>query len=165
MTVILIGMPGVGKSCMGRALSAKLKLKHLDTDKVIEQKMKKPLHVLMDEYGIEGFKKLEEDILVDIQQDNAVISTGGSAVYYEKAMKHFKEIGKVVYLYSELKTIINRLGDFSERGIVMTDGQTIEDLYNERCSLYDKYADIKIDCSSNDYTDHRNKLIDALKNN
>ena len=163
MTVILIGMPGVGKSCMGRALSTKLKLKHLDTDKVIEQKMKKPLHVLMEEYGIEGFKKLEEDILIGIQAENAVISTGGSAVYYEQAMNHFKEIGKVVYLYSELKTIINRLGDFTERGIVMKEGQTIEDLYNERCILYEKYADITIDCSNNDYTSHRNALIEALK--
>lgn len=162
MTIILIGMPGVGKTCMGKALSSKLKLKHYDTDKVIEKKMKKPLHVLIAECGLEGFKKLEEKILLNINFENAIISTGGSAVYYDKAMEHFKSIGKVIYLYAKLDTIINRLGDFTERGIAMKEGQTIEDLYNERCSLYEKYADLTVDCSNNNYTAHRDEIISLI---
>ena len=78
-------------------------------------------------------------------------------------MKHFKSIGKIVYLYADLDTIINRLGDFAKRGIAMKDGQTIKELYEERCELYAKYADYTVDCTSNDYTAHRNEIINLFK--
>ena len=162
MNIILIGMPGVGKTCMGKSLASKLKYKHVDTDRIIEIHMNKKLHKIMDEYGLDGFKKIENEVLCSVDLDNTVISTGGSAVYHEEGMKHLKEIGTVVYLYAELKTILHRLGDFSTRGIAMKDGQTIEDLYRERSELYERYADITVDCSSNEYTAHRNKIISLL---
>lgn len=163
MTFTLIGMPGSGKTCMGRAISSKLKMKVVDADKVIESKTKKPLHVLIDEYGLEGFKKIEEEILLSIDTDNIIVSTGGSAVYYDSVMQHFKRMGKVIYLYVGIDVLKERLGDFSKRGIAMRPGQTIEDLYKERCALYEKYADITINCSGSAYPKYQAELIKAIK--
>lgn len=155
-------MPGCGKSSMSRAIAGKLNLKPLDADKVIESKTGKRLHEIINEVGVEGFKKIEEEILLTINEDNIILATGGSAVYYEKAMKHFKEIGTVIYLYVSFETMLERLGDYSKRGIAMSPGQTIKDLYNERVSLYEKYADITINCDGNAYTKYRTEIIQAI---
>jgi shikimate kinase len=162
MIITLIGMPGCGKSSMSRAIAGKLNLKPLDADKVIESKAGKKLHEIINEVGVEGFKKIEEEILLTINEDNIILATGGSAVYYEKAMKHFKEIGTVIYLYVSFETMLERLGDYSKRGIAMSPGQTIKDLYNERVSLYEKYADITINCDGNAYTKYRTEIIQAI---
>ena len=103
------------------------------------------------EQGIEGFIKIEDRINASINCEKSIIATGGSAVYGEAAMKHFKEIGTVVYLKSDYETIDERLGDLKTRGVAMKEGQTLKDLYDERCPLYEKYADIIVDesgCSS-----------------
>jgi shikimate kinase len=163
MTVTLIGMPAAGKSAMSRALSRKLGLELIECDKLIEEKAGQKLQDIINENGLEYFKKLEEEVLCSISTDNAVISTGGSAVYYDSAMRHFKSLGKVLYLYADLPTIIDRLGDFSKRGIVLKDGQTIVDLYEERCALYKMYADYTIDCSGSSYVEHKNSIIRVVK--
>ena len=119
MTIILIGMPGCGKSCMGRVLSKKLRKKVIDTDRMIFKKDGRPLQQIIDEEGLDGFKKIEEEVLLSIRDIDLIVSTGGSAIYYPEAMKHLKEIGKVVYLYCSLKTIKERLGDFSKRGVAL----------------------------------------------
>ena len=162
MIITLIGMPGCGKSSMSRAIAGKLNLKALDADKVIELKTGKKLHEIIDEVGVEGFKKIEENILLSINEDNIILATGGSAVYYEDAMKHFKDIGTVIYLYVSFETMLERLGDYSKRGIAIRPGQTIKDLYEERKSLYEKYADITINCDGTSYTKYRTEVIKAI---
>ena len=163
MVFTLIGMPGCGKSCMGRAISKKLGMKNIDGDKVIEQKTGKKLHELIDDFGLEGFKKIEEEILLSIDMDNIILSPGGSAVYYPSVMEHYKKRGKIIYLYCSYEVIEERLGDYSKRGVVLRPEQTLRDLYEERTALYKKYADIIVDCSGNAYTKYQSRVIAAIK--
>lgn len=163
MNIILIGMPASGKSCMGRALSKPLRMKNIDTDRMIEEKTGRKLQSIINEDGLDEFKRIEEELLCTIEGDNLIISTGGSAVYYPKAMEHFREIGIVIYLYATLDTIVKRLGDFSKRGIALRDGQTIADLYEERCALYEKYAHITVDCDGINYNKYRDRTIAAIR--
>ena len=164
MVYTLIGMPGSGKSCMSRAVAKKLNIKALDADKVIENTTKKKLHEIINESGLDGFKKIEEEILLTINSDeDLILATGGSAVYYERAMEHFKKIGKVIYLYVSLETMLDRIGDYSKRGIAMRPDQTIKDLYDERAALYEKYADVTVNCDGNDYYIYRKNVMKAIK--
>lgn len=161
MTVTLIGMPGVGKTCMGKILARKLKLKFIDGDKVIESRTGRKLSDIISEDGLARFREIESEALLSINQENAVISTGGSAVYYHDAMMHFKSLGPVIYLYASPRTLLERLGDFSKRGIVLEDGMTISDLYNERAPLYEKYADATIDCDGFAYSKYQAELVNT----
>ena len=163
MTVTLIGMPGAGKSCMGRALSRKLKMRVVDGDRLIEERTGKKLYEIIDEEGLDGFKKIEEETLLSITEDNIIISPGGSAIYYDKVMQHFKERGIVIYLYVSPDTLLARLGDFSKRGIVLKEGQTIKDLYEERAPLMEKYADIKLNCDGVAYGKYQKTALELIK--
>ncbi len=163
MVIVLIGMPACGKSCMGRALSGKLKMKLIDTDKLIMKRKGKKLQELIDELGVDAFRRIEEETLLSIEGDNLIISTGGSAVYSEAGMKHLKSIGKVFYLYCSFETVNARLGDFSKRGVVLREGQTLLDLYNERIPLYKKYADVTILCDGDSYSQYQGSAIRAAK--
>lgn len=145
--VILIGMPGAGKSTVGVVLAKKLGYRFLDSDLVIQEKCRKLLYQLIDERGEAGFLMLENEINAGIRGDKMVIATGGSAVYGKEAMAHFKEIGRIVYLSLPYAELEERLGDLHERGVVIKEGSTLRDLYEERTVLYEKYADITIDCS------------------
>ena len=156
-------MPGSGKSCMGKAISGKLKLKNLDTDKLIEKNTGRRLQNIINEDGIDAFRKIEEETLLSLDDQNMIVSTGGSAVYYENAMLHLKSLGPVIYLYTSYETIKKRLGDFSKRGVVLRPDQTLKDLYDERTKLYEKYADITINCDGNAYTRYQSELILAIK--
>ncbi len=158
MIFILIGMPGAGKSSMGKVVARRLHMRLIDVDRVIEAREGMKLHALIAERGIEAFRKIEEEALLSMGEDNTIISTGGSAVYYPSAMEHLKRIGKVIYLYASLDSIIGRIGDFSRRGIVMNEGQTIEDLYDERSALYKKYADAIVNCDGNAYVKFHNRI-------
>ena len=160
MTITLIGMPAVGKSCMGRALSKKLSMKTIDSDRLIESRTGKKLQQIIDEEGMDAFKKIEEETILSINEDNVIITPGGSAIYYPAAMEHLKKMGIVVYLYAGYDVIIERLGDYSQRGVVLKPGQTIRDLYDERLPLLEKYADIKVNCNGNSFGRYR---INALK--
>ena len=162
MLFTLIGMPGSGKSCMGRAVSGKVKLKNIDSDVLIQKKEGKKLYELIAELGTDGFKALEEKTLTEFSEDNSILSTGGSAVYYDSAMRHLKELGKVIYLKVDLNTIKERIGDYSKRGIVLKPGQTIDDLYTERCALYEKYADFTINCSGKAFPRYHAQLIEYI---
>ena len=163
MVFTLIGMPGCGKSCMGRAISRKLGMKNVDADRVIEQRRGKKLHELIDEFGMDGFKEIEQEVLLTIDMDNIILSTGGSAVYYPAVMEHYKKIGKIIYLYCSYDVIEKRLGDFSKRGVVLAPGQTLRDLYEERTVLYKKYADIIVDCSGAAYSKYQMRVINAIR--
>ena len=163
MIFTLIGMPGSGKSCMGRAIAGKLKMKHIDTDKLITKKYGKPLAELISELGNEGFSRIEEETLLSIEGDNLILSTGGSAVYSERAMEHLRSKGKLIYLYCGYVELKKRLGDLEKRGVIMKPGMTLRDLFEERTPLYSKYADITVICDGNSYTKYQAAVINAIK--
>ncbi len=144
--LILIGMPGSGKSTVGVVLAKKLGLRFMDSDLVIQEKTGKLLYQLIAECGEEGFLSLENQINASISVENTVIATGGSAVYGKEAMEHLKEIGRMVYLRLPYEELAERLGDLHERGVVLKPGFTLHDLYQERMPLYEQYADMTIDC-------------------
>ena len=144
--IILIGMPGAGKSTVGVVLAKKRGCRFLDSDLLIQEKYDALLHELITKYGTEGFWKIEEEVNASIQVKRTVIATGGSVIYGPAAMEHFKEIGRIVYLKLSCETIRERLGDLSERGVTLREGQTLQDLYEERVPLYEKYADMVLDC-------------------
>ena len=142
--IVLIGMPSCGKSVTGVVLAKTLKMKFVDTDLLIQEDAGKALQKIINEDGIDSFKALEEKILKELNVENAVISTGGSAIYYDEAMQHLKENGTVVYIKANLKTIKSRLRNIKTRGVAMGEGQTLDDLYKERVPLYEKYADVTV---------------------
>lgn len=144
--IILIGMPGAGKSTIGVVLAKRLGFSFLDTDLVIQEKQKMLLHEILDEYGQDGFNEVENAILSEIFAKNSIIATGGSAVYGKDAMQNMKELGKIVYLKISYEELEHRLGDLEERGVSMKEGQTLRSLYEERLPLYEKYAEDTIDC-------------------
>ena len=123
----------------------------------------KKLQELIDELGVEEFRRLEEETLLSIEGDNLIISTGGSAIYSEAGMNHLKKLGKVFYLFCSYETVLERIGDFSKRGIVLKPGQTMRDLYNERAPLYKKFADVTILCDGNAYPQYQSAVIRAAK--
>lgn len=144
--IILIGMPGAGKSTVGVVLAKKIGYAFVDADLVIQSLEGKLLHELIAERGVEGFWKLEEAVGESIETKRTVIATGGSAIYGEKAMAHYKQIGTVVYLSLPLEEIRKRLGDLTERGVTLRDGQDLDSLYAERLPLYERYADVTVEC-------------------
>lgn len=143
--IVLIGMPGCGKSTAGVVL-AKIRGYHfIDADLLIQEKENRLLSEIIEEEGPEGFNAIENEVISSITADRAVIATGGSAVYGKEAMAHLEEIGAVVYIRLPLDEIQNRVGALAERGISMRKGQTLKDLYGERTPLYEKYADLIVD--------------------
>lgn len=143
--VVLIGMPGSGKSTVGVVLAKVLGYRFLDSDLEIQQQEGKRLPELIEEFGTEGFLDIEGRVNASIEADHCVIATGGSVVYRENAMQHLKEIGTVVYLKLTCEQLKERLGDLRCRGVALHDGQNLEGLYKERIPLYEKYADIVVD--------------------
>ena len=143
--IILIGMPGCGKSTIGVVLAKTMGYNFLDSDLVIQESENRLLCEIIKEEGLDGFNEIENRVNASINVDNTVIATGGSVVYGKEAMEHFKKIGVVVYIKLPYDEIENRLGDLTKRGVSIKEGQTLLDLYNERVPLYEKYADIVIE--------------------
>ena len=146
--IILIGMPGCGKSTVGVVLAKAANLDFIDSDLVIQKEMGCKLSQIIDEHGDNGFRAIENRINAELAADNSVIATGGSVVYGEDAMRHLKAIGTVVYLKLSYETIEDRLGDLHARGVTIQPGWTLHDLYNERIPLYEKWADVTVDCEN-----------------
>lgn len=142
--LIFIGMPAVGKSTVGVVVAKRLGMKFIDTDLLIQEQEKKLLREIIADVGEDGFLKIENQVNRDVNVENAVISPGGSVVYCAEAMQHYKEIGTVVYLKVSYQTIKRRIRDPRKRGVVLREGQTFQDLYEERIRLFEKYADITI---------------------
>ena len=143
--VILVGMPSCGKSTIGVVLAKTMNKGFVDTDLLIQQKEGRTLQNIINEHGNEYFHRVEEQVLLDVNVKDFVIATGGSAIYYEKAIEHFKKNGKVVYIKVSLDTILERLNNIKTRGVTLGKGQTLADLYEERVPLYEKYADMVIE--------------------
>lgn len=142
--IILIGMPGVGKSTVGIVLAKVLGYDFIDSDLLIQRSEGKLLWQIMRDVGNDGFNRIEERINSEIQTDRSVIATGGSVVYGKKAMEHLRSIGTVIYLEADCATLAMRLGDLNRRGVVLRPGQGLSGLYEERAPLYRKYAHITV---------------------
>ena len=160
--IILIGMPGVGKSTLGVVLAKVLGFQFIDADLLIQEQERKKLHQIIKEVGINGFMEIENQVNASIEAERSVIATGGSVVYCRQAMSHLKEIGTVVYLKVSLSTLEKRLGNLKRRGVILKKGQTLKDLYEERVPLYEKYADVVVDEKGRDLEECQQLLLEKL---
>lgn len=142
--IVLIGMPGVGKSTVGVILAKVMGYQFIDADIVIQQQEGRLLHEIIEEEGTEGFIQVENRVNASLSASHAIIATGGSVVYGKEAMEHLREIGTVVYLEVSFPVLEKRLADIKGRGVVLKEGQNLYDLYLERTLLYESYADIRI---------------------
>ncbi|MCK5826285.1 MAG: shikimate kinase [Desulfuromusa sp.] len=144
--VILIGMPGAGKSTVGVILAKRIGFHFIDTDLLIQSQEKCRLQQLIDTQGLDSFRKVEEQILVNLHTEQSVIATGGSVVYSRNGLTKLGLNGYRIYLQIELSILRQRIADMGQRGLVMNKGQTFEQLYQERTPLYEKFADLTIAC-------------------
>lgn len=163
--IVLIGMPGVGKSTIGVILAKELGYQFVDADLLIQKQEKRLLKEIISEEGIEGFIAIENQVNASIEANRTVIATGGSVVYGREAMEHLGEIATVIYLKLSYKALRKRLGNLKNRGVVLRDGQTLKDLYEERVVLYEKYADITIDEENKNLEETLQSIVDSLKLN
>lgn len=162
--VIFIGMPASGKSTIGVVAAKRLGYGFIDPDILIQEQEKRLLHEIIEQEGLQRFQEIEDSVNARIEAENTVISPGGSIVYCQNAMEHFKKIGKIVYLQVSYETIARRIGDPHRRGVALRDGQTLRDLYTERKALFEKYADITISEDGLTLEQTIGKVLEALQN-
>ena len=143
--IILIGMPSCGKSTVGVLLAKNLGFRFIDSDLLIQEREGMLLHEIIATRGMAAFLATENEVNAAINATKTVISTGGSVVYGKEAMEHLGQIGKVIYLKISYETLTARLGDYVHRGVVLREGYTLKDLYEERAALYEQYADFTVD--------------------
>lgn len=160
--IVLIGMPGVGKSTVGVILAKMIGYQFTDADLLIQKQEGKLLHEIIAEKGTDGFIEIEECVNASIEASRTIIATGGSVVYGKKAMEHLKQIGTIVYLKVPYDTLVKRLEDIKGRGVVLKEGQTLKTLYDERTPLYEKYADIEISEDGLNVEQTVEKLLERL---
>ena len=160
--IVIIGMPGVGKSSAGVVLAKALGYHFVDADLVIQSEEGKLLSEIIEEVGNEGFLQIEDRINSSINVQKSVIATGGSAIYGENAMKHFKETSIIVYLKASFETIKARLSNLKGRGVAIKANQTLKDLYDERCVLYEKYADLTVSLDGLTIEDTIRKIVPII---
>lgn len=156
--LILIGMPASGKSTIGVVLAKVIGFDFIDTDILIQKAEKKKLPQIIRDIGVDGFLEVENRVNASVEAEHSVIATGGSAVYGKEAMRHFKEIGHILYLKVDYETLIKRLRNIRQRGVALREGQTLRDLYEERTRLYEMYADTVIE----EHGDAEDVVVDIL---
>lgn len=161
--IVLIGMPGSGKTTVGRALAEALGAPFVDCDDLIRAREGKSLEQIIEERGTDGFLALEEEVNARLSAENCVIAPGGSVVYGKRAMAHLQEIGRIVYLRLPCTEIERRLSDPKGRGVAMKEGYTLKDLYEERTPLYEKYADIAVDAEGKDVAETVRILTERME--
>ncbi|MBP5314165.1 MAG: shikimate kinase [Eggerthellaceae bacterium] len=162
--IVLIGMPGAGKSSVGIVLAKRLGYGYIDGDLLIQSQCDKTLQRLLDACGPEEFIEVEGSVLKGIEANESVIAPGGSAVYSDEAMRHLTEIGRIVYLELSLDELKRRLGSFENRGVVLKNGigMSLEELYAERKPLYEKYAEITVNVDGTSIHEAVLKVEEAL---
>ena len=163
--IVLIGMPGAGKSTVGVVLAKNMGYSFVDSDLLIQEQEGKLLHEIIQQRGLDGFNEVEDQVNAAIRASHCVIATGGSVVYGRQAMTHLKQIGIVVYLSLPYEELTERLGDLNERGVSIREGQTLADLMQERMPLYEKYADITIDCAGRQIREIVQMIREAVTEN
>lgn len=161
--IVLIGMPGVGKSTVGVILAKVMGYQFIDADIVIQQQEGRLLHEIIEEEGTEGFIQVENRVNASLSASHAIIATGGSVVYGKEAMEHLREIGTVVYLEVSFPVLEKRLADIKGRGVVLKEGQNLYDLYLERTPLYESYADIRISETGLDIEQTVEQIVSQLQ--
>jgi len=161
--IILIGMPGAGKSTAGVILAKTLGKRFIDTDIVMQERTGRLLQEILDTEGPESFKKIEEETILSHNFRNAVVATGGSVVFSRRAMEHLKKNGIIVYLAISFAKMERRLSNITTRGIVLANGESLHEMYDERISLYKKYADITVDCSDEGFEDVVEKIVTQIR--
>lgn len=160
--IILIGMPGAGKSTLGVLLARALNYRFMDTDLLIQEREGRLLCEIIAQEGLERFLEIEGEVNADVNVEHTVIAPGGSVIYSETAMRHFSEIGTVVYLHVPLSELEKRLGDLKRRGVVLKEGQTLESLYEERRVYYERYAQVTVDVVGGETGDILKELVQKL---
>lgn len=148
--IVLLGMPGCGKSTVGVLLAKRLRKQFVDTDLLLQEQEHRLLSEIIQEDGIEEFIALENALNASVSVENAVIAPGGSVIYGKEAMEHYKEIGEIVYIKLSYESVAKRLGNLTQRGVVLRPEQDLRMLYEERCPLYEKYADYVAICDGLD---------------
>lgn len=161
--LVFVGMPGSGKSTVGVLVAKKLGLGFVDTDLLIQQETGRPLQQIVDQDGYIALRKVEEQVLLQLNVQQQVISTGGSAVYSDAAMRHLKTEGTVVFLDISLDTVARRIGDYSLRGISKRPDQSLLELFQERSALYSRYADLTIQGDALSHEQTCNAVLDGLR--
>ena len=162
MNVILIGMPGCGKSTIGVVLAKTLGYSFIDGDLLIQNQTGKRLQQIIDYDGLDEFYRIENEVLCGITGDRTVVAPGGSAVYYPEAMAHLKELGAVVYIQLSCEHVKERLGNLATRGVCGAKDKTVEQLYDERVPLYEKYADFIVNCDKGSMAENAEKIARQL---
>lgn len=162
--IILIGMPAVGKSTVGVIIAKLLGYSFVDTDLLIQEREGKLLKNIIAEKGIDGFIETENRILSRLDAENSVISTGGSVIYGDEAMKNLSRNGTVIYLKLDYNKLKYRLHNIKNRGVVIREGQSLSSLYRERTPLYERYADIIIDENGCNIEKTVERIMESLKN-
>ena len=161
--IILIGMPGSGKSTVGVLLAKLIGYEFIDADLIIQSRQNKKLYEIINEKGNDYFLRLENEVCASIDAQKTVIATGGSAVYGKEAMEHFKSIGKIIYLDVPLAELEKRVKNFATRGIMKRPEQNLADIFDERRALYEKWADVTVECTEGTHFQNAEKIISALK--
>lgn len=159
--IILIGMPGSGKSTCGVLVAKALLKNFFDTDLLFQGLEEKRLQDIIDDDGIEYFLSAEERAILSLDINATVVATGGSVVYSDKSMEHLKKSGKVIYLHLSYDTMVDRIKNITTRGVVVKEGDSLEDMYNERLPMYQKWADVVINCDNNTVEQTVEKIVKA----
>ena len=163
--IVLIVMPGVGKSTLGVILAKIIGYRFLDADLVIQEREGMLLKEIIAKKGVEGFMAIENEVNASLKCEKTIIATGGSVIYGREAMEHLKKIGKVIYLKAEYETLNKRLSNLQGRGVVLKHGQNLQQLYDERTPLYEEYADYIIDETGCDIEETIKKILQKLEEN
>lgn len=163
--IVLIGMPGCGKSTVGVLLAKALGYGFIDTDVVLQAREKRKLQDMIDEIGVDAFLKKEQDAILSLEVNRCVIATGGSVVYGEDAMRHLRQHGSTVYIRLPYEEIERRLSNLATRGVTLRAGQTLQDLYDERIPLYEAAADIVFDAAGADIEETVQSIAELITAN
>lgn len=161
--VVFIGMPGCGKSTLGIVVAKMLCMDFLDVDLLIQKRIGMSLQEYIDRYGVDDFLRTEADVLLSLDCENTLISTGGSAVLVERAARYLCELGRVVYLRLPYEDIERRVTNLSRRGVAMREGESLRDIYEYRSPIYEKYASLTVDLSNKDIASNCLALADILR--
>ena len=161
--IILIGMPGAGKSTVGVILAKLMGYRFIDSDLLIQRQEESLLKDIIKEKGLEGFIKIENKVNSEIKAEETIIATGGSVIYGKEAMSHLSNIGTVIYIKLSMEILKERLGNMKQRGVALKRGQDLEDLYEERTPLYEKYSDIIVNGDGKSIEELLNIIIEKVR--